>query len=467
MQPSLDLREPAGRLPAAFAVVVALYLGLAWFGGGPTLDVTPLDEWLSLLAWVPIVMAGAALIFMPPQGRLARIALVAAIVVPLVPLFQLATLPEALLRVSPAREAVSADLAIAGVTTGPHAWSLWPETTLRSLNALLPALACFLGALVVGEGRRSMLALVALGLVLANLVFGFFQVGLPVNSAMRLYSDNGSGFGGVFVNGNHQATALIIGMLLALGLCARESRWRRDRGQPRGGKTVGFGAAALVCLAAVPLAGSSAGMIIAVVAFGVGVVATGLVKVRRIRRNPMGMAALLGAIAILVVGLVSVQRWMDLRSSDAMRYGLAREVLVLGNEHAPFGSGGGTFVDAFAQAASRDFQRIEYVNHAHNEYAQWWLEAGWPGILLIILVLGVLATAGWRLLRTRPRDPIAVACWLAVACVLVHSLVDFPLRTTALMSMTALLAGFAIATASRPFQKNTRLVESGSALQKA
>lgn len=437
---SLDQPNVQGALKLA----LVFYLVLAWFGGGPTVDVTATDEWLMLLALVPLSLAGFALLAAPPSSRLVRMALLVALLGLVVPLLQLATVADGVWRWSPARGEVAADLLAAGLPASAHQWSLWPEATTRAFYSVLPALACFLGALALGHGWAGRLVLLALGLVLANLAFGLFQVGLPPNSSMRLYTDNGSGIGGVLVNGNHQGTALIVGMLLATGLWARERRRQRESGQPPGWRAAGYATAALACLAAVALAGSSAAMVIALVAFAVAVLATGLLSLRRVRSSRRGKAAAIAVLAVLVLGLLSAQGWMNLEQTDAMRYQLARETALLGLRHAPFGSGAGTFMDSYAQSASLLFQRGEYINHAHNEFAQWWFEAGWPGLVLIVAALVVVLVGGWRLLRDRARDPVAIACWLAVMAVLAHSWVDFPLRTLSLMSLTALLAGIVV-----------------------
>lgn len=435
------------QLQRALLVALAIYLALAWFGGGPTLDVSSTDEWLMLLA-LPLIMSGAALLlFKPTASRFARMALLLALLVPFVVLLQLLPLPESVWKWSAAHRLVAEDLQAAGMEARSYPWTLWPESTIRAALALLPALACFVGAFALDDRANRRLVPLALVLVLANLAFGLFQVGLPPNSAMRLYTDNGSGIGGVLVNGNHQGTALIVGMLLALGLWARERQKRRDGGQPQTLKAMGYTAASLVCLVAVALTGSSAAMLIAILAYAIAVVATGLLSIRRIRSSRSGMAAGIAVSALLVLGLLSAQSWMNLEQTDAMRYELARETTALGLVHAPFGSGAGTFVDSFAQSASPLFQRGEYVNHAHNEFAQWWFEAGWLGFLLMGLMLGLVAASGWRLMRDCRRDPVAIACWLAVVAILAHSWVDFPLRTISLMSLAAFMWGLVVTAA--------------------
>jgi hypothetical protein len=68
--------------------------------------------------------------------------------------------------------------------------------------------------------------------------------------------------------------------------------------------------------------------------------------------------------------------------------------------------------------------------------------------------MAVVAFAVWLLVRSRPRPRAkyqgeAVAAWVGCITLLLHSLVDYPLRTPALMAVAALLAGTMVA-AARP-----------------
>src|SRR5205814_3380001 len=73
-----------------------------------------------------------------------------------------------------------------------------------------------------------------------------------------------------------------------------------------------------------------------------------------------------------------------------------------------------------------------YVIHAHNDYAELALEMGLPGIVLLFLFLAWWIAAAWRAWRSVEAGPYARAASIASAAVLVHSLVDFPLRTAAI-----------------------------------
>lgn len=73
-----------------------------------------------------------------------------------------------------------------------------------------------------------------------------------------------------------------------------------------------------------------------------------------------------------------------------------------------------------------------FVVHAHNDYLEVALELGLAGIVLTLLFLAWWAAAVWRTWRTAEPGPFARAAAIASAGVLIHSLVDFPLRTAAI-----------------------------------
>ncbi|MEZ4322085.1 MAG: O-antigen ligase family protein [Myxococcota bacterium] len=94
-------------------------------------------------------------------------------------------------------------------------------------------------------------------------------------------------------------------------------------------------------------------------------------------------------------------------------------------DHWALGTGLGTFPDAIEPY--RTDQEFHRWNHAHNDVLEWLVETGITG-LPVLLVLGF---AGLQLLR-RSRDALGLAAWLGVGGVLLHSLIDFPLRIPAI-----------------------------------
>ena len=83
-----------------------------------------------------------------------------------------------------------------------------------------------------------------------------------------------------------------------------------------------------------------------------------------------------------------------------------------------------------------------YALHAHNDLLEVALELGVPGLLLAGIALVLLAWAVWqaRAHTTRIALPVFVIC-VAIAASLLHSLVDYPLRTlSVLVVFTGLVA---------------------------
>lgn len=422
---------------------VSILLLACWLGGGVTVDDTGLDEALQLMA-LPVLLLAAWLLLADGASRWVQAGIAVALLIVLVPLVQLLPVPAGLWHWPLARQALVADLMAAGVQVNLH-WSLTPAATERGLWALLPAMASFLAACALEPRQRRTLLQVVLVLVLFNVAFAFFQAGLPQDSALRLYQDFSNGFGGLLVNTNHQATACIIGMVLALGLAA-EARLREARGEARPRHHWRYLGLAVFLLAMVPLATSRAGMVIVLPAFAVALLLTGLLRPRRILRSRRMAAITLLVFVLAAVGIRAGIGWMGVDQVDEMRHEMATAALAIGRAEAPLGSGVGSFVPAFEQSAPLSLRLPNYINHAHNEFAQWWMTSGWLGMLALAAVVGLLLVVGWRVLRSEGRQAaLAAACWVALVGVLAHSWVDYPLRTLTLMATCGALAGVMLA----------------------
>ena len=110
----------------------------------------------------------------------------------------------------------------------------------------------------------------------------------------------------------------------------------------------------------------------------------------------------------------------------------------------------------FAPLETRSVEPLEqldptFFNHAHNEYLETWLEAGWLGAGLIIAFLiwyGRRLWAAWKAGPSRERD-LQRAASIALLAMLAHSGVDYPLRTATLAVLFALCAAI-LEKAGRP-----------------
>ncbi len=426
---------------------LALLLIAAWVFGGVTVDDTPADEVVQLLA-LPVLLLSAWVLFQEGvANNLQRMALLSAAGAVLIPLLQLLPLPAAWWDSPPFREGLRHD-AVTALSGLPfmQRWTLSPSATEAAFWSILPASAAFLAAMALAQRQVGSAVNLVLILIAGNAVFAFFQVGLPAGSDLRLYQDFDAGFGGFLVNVNHHATALLIGIALSVGQAVHA--WRRQQaGAGRAHIWMWYAAFAGACILLMPLTTSRAGVTMAMPVLALALLATGAVRARSILGSKRALAAVVTLSILTAIGMHAALGWMVIDVAEESRHTLALTTMQAGNAAVPWGAGVGTFVPVFEQTRP-DLWLGGYANHAHNEYVQWWLEAGYAGIFVLLLVLGVLLSAGWRIARTCGESGssiIAASCWTATVAVLVHAWVDFPLRTITLATTAAAVTGLLFA----------------------
>ena len=100
----------------------------------------------------------------------------------------------------------------------------------------------------------------------------------------------------------------------------------------------------------------------------------------------------------------------------------------------PYGSGFGSFEDVYKTVEPSALLSYRYLNQAHNDWAQFVIEGGLPGLFLLILLVAWL---GWRFIEVwispagSARD-LALVSLFALAVLGLASFVDYPLRTPAM-----------------------------------
>jgi O-antigen ligase len=116
----------------------------------------------------------------------------------------------------------------------------------------------------------------------------------------------------------------------------------------------------------------------------------------------------------------------------------------------PFGSGVGTFVQAYAMQQRPEDAIVEaYANRAHNDVLELWLESGVAGAGLAAIFLAWLLVRALRLWRRSAPGAevdlaLARAATLVIALIIAHSVVDYPLRTGAMMAILAFACGLLV-----------------------
>lgn len=353
------------------------------------------------------------------------------------------------------REVFAAGYRVLGI---PPPWlpvSLAPYDSAATLLTLIPPLALLAAMWRLGSRPFWLIIALLIG-TLAGIVLGALQVSSADPETSRWYFYARTNYGvatGFFANANHMATLLVASLpFLAAVLAAVRAR---------GGNVQRYSAtfalvagAALVIAVGLAINGSLAGYgLVLPVA-----VASVLVFVRR--GSPTARWLVVGA-AVLLIAAVGALTFTPIGSGTGLRAGAATSALsrqeifktsaLAAGDLMPMGAGLGTFREVYA--IYEDHERLDpnaVVNHAHNDYLELVLETGLPGLAVLLLFLAWWASASWRAWKSPEADPFARAATIASAAILVHSLVDFPLRTAAISACFAMCLGLLAARPRHP-----------------
>lgn len=380
---------------------------------------------LGWLLWAPPRPAA-------PVGTLAgAIVLLAAAV----PVLQLIPLPFPLWSSLPGRDLPAEILALAGAESAWRPLSLDPAATLRSALAMLPGLALFFAGLRLSADERLRLLFILIAVALASVVLGSLQRASGGAPWVTPFESSHRGYGaGLFVNRNHQATFLLIACLATAGAA-------RARGALKPGPAQLGVAAGLILLfaAGVVATTSRSGLLVLVPTLALSLLLLfprGITPVRF-----FGGLLLLGVAVIAAARVGAVRTTLNRFTSDLdIRFDYWADTIAAIANHWPVGSGLGTFVNAYAVFESLEAVVPTYAANAHNDYLELLLEAGLPALIGMTLFILFFLVAGVRLWRGWTRAPAAagLAAWAGIAVILLHSIVDYPLRMLSLMAVFGL-----------------------------
>jgi len=422
-----------------FPLAALVLAGALLLGGGQG---TPGDAAVQLasLALLALVLWRHAT---DATARLPRTAWLAAAVLAL-PLLQLLPLPAGPWAWPAARDELALELAAAGVVPA-HRLSLVPVATERALAWLWPAVALFLAVPQLAAGQREALLKGLVVFAAASVVLGFAQIAGGPDSGLRFYDTTNTGASvGFFANRNHLASLLALALPLVV---VGSARWLAQRdGVDAGtvlGLLAGIGLVALLILG-IAIARSRAGLLLGMLGLLASLpIVLGLRRRRRGTRRVLAVAVALGLTLAVQFALFGILQRLQADPLEDARFRFLPVVTAVAEAHAPLGTGLGGFRRAFEaeQHQPEDF----YVNQAHNDWAQLWLEGGWPAGALLAAAVAALLASGWQAWRRRDDDgatrALRRAAWLGLALLALHSLADYPLRTTALLATAGLLAG--------------------------
>jgi O-antigen ligase len=388
---------------------------------------------LAIIAWALLTRENGAL---PPPARhlawlIAGVLLLFAV--------QLIPLPPALWSKLPGRDVIVEGYRLLGQSPGWLPLSIAPYHTMATLPALIPPLAVLAAMLLTGGTRASWIAAAVLAGTLASVLLGSLQVGSgrPELSPWYLYRISNFGSAtGFFANSNHMGALLLVSLPLLIAL-VRHMRGRAKQRRAESAALILAVAGVLVLGVGVILNGSLAVLLLGVPAV---VVSASLLRPRWLRSpRPLAIAAGVSAAALLALMLSPIGRELVRGNSASLaeREKMWSTTIEGAAQFAPFGSGAGTFRNVYPLLENPADVTAVVVNHAHNDYLEIVMETGVLGLPLLVLFLLWWLSRVRLVARPHAADAFSQAAAIASGILLLHSIVDYPLRMPALNAIMA------------------------------
>jgi O-antigen ligase len=357
----------------------------------------------------------------------------------------------------PGHAAYATVLVAADAAGGWRAISIDPRATEFAWLALIPCVAIFLAVQELSRREVRTLSLVFVWVAVCEAVLGILQMGAGNDSILQLGNPYGVGAAtGTYVNKNHFAGLMAMALPVAAAFWAVEALPPRDRhGQllrehPRHAdkklaRRILWSLLMVLMLAALLFTRSRAGIGFGFAAFGAA--SLGLAW----NGGGWRMRLLLGAVAavaLLLAAYVGLTPILDRFAPEELSlsyegrlriaFGAVRGAL----DFLPFGSGLGTFADVYRRYQSEGL--AGFVDHAHNDYAEAFLELGVAGIAVVaLLAVGALVRASelaaGRL--SRSLGFLQVAAGLGALALAAHGGFDFNFHIPANAIAFSFLAG--------------------------
>jgi O-antigen ligase len=371
-------------------------------------------------------------------------------------LAQLVPLPAAVWSGWPGRALFAqGDMLMAGHVL-PRAWSIEPDETVAALVFLIPALAIGLRVRLSDRffDQWVLVWLVFLGL---SLLVALAQVSAPPGD-WHLYANSHANLPtGLFANRNHQAIAMASGIPLSAGLA--RAWYSREAGHPgMVPPAIVFAGVAVAGVVGALLTGSRTGCALLVPALVAGLMIWFKGRIDPRQTRWIVLASLAGLVVVIVAGLAvataSPGGALGLvlsrsYTADDDRYRFWPGIVRMIVKYAPWGTGFGSFRRMYEVDEPADLLSPLYLNHAHNDWLEFTLEAGVAGV---VLAAGFLV---WLMARWLPAwrgiaaDPRRQAAGTVIMLVLAHSCFDYPFRTVAMSACCAACAALLSRPAAR------------------
>lgn len=437
----VSARTPLFLRPSLQLIILLVLLAALWVAGGASRGDAP-GQIIVRATAAGVLMIAALWGRTPSSGSVAPVAwlLLGAV---LLAAFQLVPLPPSLWQALPGRDTLQE--AALGTRDWWRPLAIVPNVTLNALFSLIVPAAALVAAAGATAEDRARLPTLLLALMALSMLTGLLQFsGTSIDSP--LVNDTPGAVTGLFANRNHLALSLAIGcVLVPAWVFAGDRRpgWRAPAG-------VGL---VLLFILTILASGSRAGLGLGVIAIVLGLLLARRRAKLELRRHPRWIfpaliAGIVAAVAIVVLisiaadRAISIDRAFAIDAAQDMRSRGLPVVVAMIREYFPWGSGLGGFDPLFRMREPFALLKPTYFNHAHNDFLEVILDAGLPGLLLLITAIGWWAWASLKAWRSRsgsaamlPRLGSAI-----ILLVMLASAVDYPVRTPMIMAVVVIAA---------------------------
>jgi O-antigen ligase len=425
----------------SFWLLIA-FLAIVWIAGGASRADVLGQSVVRFSAWTIIVVAILALprvdwqAFKEPAIILGAAALLVAL--------QLVPLPPAIWTGLPGRAIFMEAAVLTGTEQPWRPLSISPSGTTNALASLIvPATVLLLAANLTRE-QHWRIAIFVLGLVAAGAVIGVLQFS-GANFDNPLINTPAGSVAGNFANRNHFAVFLAIGCVLALAWAFRDET-------PPWKAAAAFGLIVIFILM-VLATGSRSGVVVGLSGIVLTFIAFRRSAVHQFKATPRKIAVpvVLVAIAVAIgaiwlsIGLnraASVDRAITRESEADLRSQIWPLILDMTRDFFPAGTGFGSFDPVFRISEPDSLLNPMYINLAHNDWLQIFLEGGLIGVVLLAAAIFWFVLRSFRAWASSRRpggsEFLAKAGSIVVVLILAASVSDYPARTPLVMALLSL-----------------------------
>lgn len=383
----------------------------------------------------------------------------------LVPVLQLLPLPAGVRGLFAGKAWIDESFALTGQEAPAWPLSMVPHATWLALLSLLPPIAIFIAMLNLTYRERRMVSVILLGLAVISAFLGMLQLAQGPESPLRFFEiTNPTEAVGFFANRNHFSALLYTATAFTACWIIWAAHKAADDAQTSPGRWYeSAGALYLVasvlifmCLVmAQAMARSRAGLMLTAVALfaAPAIVLTGgqAFAARKALSRTVAAAAVVAIIFALQYALYRILERMTSDPLEDARVQISAKTWQAAKAFLPFGSGVGTFVPVYALFEEPKDAAHFFANHAHNDVFEALLESGVAAAVLMVafavwLTRRAIAVWSGQVPHGAGETDLALmkAATLALALLTLHSFVDYPLRTSAMMAVAAVSAGLLV-----------------------